>query len=217
MMFRNSRPIARSGTRMSLPVLVLAALFLATSARLTDDRVFPVHAQNAQTANDAHSTPGATTSGWRISVVHGEAMEPTLYNGDIVLGSALGHDHYLPSRGDVVIFIYPNLRTLLYIKRVIGLPGDRVRIHNHHVYVNGRQLDESYVAAEPNYDQDCSYCDLRVPPNDLYVLGDNRNDSSDSHMWGVLPIVNVLGRVILCFWPASHFGFLAEPNYPGVK
>ena len=106
-------------------------------------------------------------------------------------------------RGDVVVFHYPNDPTEDYIKRVVGIPGDVVEIRNRKVFVNGTQIDEPYIKESPEYNGTWV-----VPEQYLFVLGDNRNHSSDSHEWGYVPFENVFGRAFLIYWPLNEFEIL---------
>jgi signal peptidase I len=150
--------------------------------------------------------------------VQGQSMEPTFHNGEYILVDKLTYRFHSPDRGDVVVAEYPLDTSLDYIKRVIGVPGDHVVIQNGHVSVNNVQLNEPYVAAEPDYAaSDCTYCNVQVPKGDLFVMGDNRNNSSDSHVWGFLPIKNVIGRAMLAYWPPPDITLMHQPSYPGLK
>ena len=117
-----------------------------------------------------------------------------------------------PERGDIIVFHYPYAPNDDYIKRVIGVPGDHVQVHDEAVFVNGRRLTEHYIAAPPDYVDD-----KVVPKGYLYVLGDNRDNSSDSHEWGLLPLKDVIGRAVFSYWPLSEASFLQRPSYPSVK
>ena len=110
-------------------------------------------------------------------------------------------------RGDVVVFKYPEEPDRDFIKRVIGLPGETVAVHNGVVSVNGAPLTEPYIASPPAYDGDWV-----VPEGQLFVLGDNRNDSRDSHQWQFLPIENVIGKAVLIYWPPEQWQAI---NYNG--
>ena len=145
--------------------------------------------------------------------VQGQSMEPTLHNHEYILVEKVTYWLHAPQRGDVVVFRYPGDPSVDYIKRVIGLPGDHVQIHDGGVYVNGHRLTEKYIAAPPDY-SGCTYCDVTVPKNDLFVLGDNRDNSSDSHEWGLLPRGNVVGRAWISYWPLPDLSILSEPSYP---
>jgi signal peptidase I len=132
--------------------------------------------------------------------VDGFSMVPTLQNGEYVLVNRLAYMNKIPERGDIIVFVSPQVTSLDLIKRVIGLPGDKVNISNGVVQVNGQVLDEDYIAAAPLYNGEWD-----VPEDNLFVLGDNRNDSSDSHAWGLLPVENVIGKAILIYWPIPEW------------
>jgi signal peptidase I len=154
--------------------------------------------------------------------VDGQSMEPTFHNGEYILVDKLTYRFRSPERGDVVVFTYPKDHTLDYIKRVVGVPGDHVVIRNYHVFVNGHQLSESYIAAEPDYgpgttSAGCPFCDVTVPSGEYFVMGDNRDNSSDSHEWGFLPRNLVIGRAWLSYWPLPDVTIMHQPSYPGVK
>jgi signal peptidase I len=135
--------------------------------------------------------------------VDGFSMIPTLQNGEYVLVNRLAYKMELPVRGDIIVFVSPQSPDLDLIKRVIGLPGDTVKISAGKVEVNGQVLNEPYIAAAPIYNGEWS-----VPEGSLFVLGDNRNDSSDSHAWGLLPIKNVIGKAILIYWPIPEWNLI---------
>jgi len=107
-------------------------------------------------------------------------------------------------RGDLVVFHYPLDPTQSYIKRIVGLPGDRVEIVAGDVYVNRARLDEPYVLAE-NRDHDDMPPRI-VPPDDYFVLGDHRNSSSDSRSWGFVNRGNIFGKAVLVYWPFEKIG-----------
>jgi signal peptidase I len=138
--------------------------------------------------------------------VDGFSMQPTLENGEFVLVNRLAYQFGEPERGDIIVF-----RSLLapedLIKRVIGLPGDVIQIENGVVTINGITIDEPYIAAHPYYSGT-----WEVPPDKLFVLGDNRNDSSDSHSWGFLPMENIIGKAVLVYWPFENFMVLEHGN-----
>jgi signal peptidase I len=135
--------------------------------------------------------------------VDGSSMEPTLHSGEFMIVNRLAYRLGSPQIGDVVVFHYPGNPEQEYIKRVIGLPGDRVVIANGQVTVNGQVLDEPYIAAPPEYEDD-----RIVPLDTLYVLGDNRNNSSDSHSWGTVALDQVIGKAILVYWPPAEWGLV---------
>lgn len=134
------------------------------------------------------------------------SMEPTLMPGEFILVNKLAYRMGEFSRGDIIVFHYPPNPQEDYIKRVIGIPGDEVRIGNQSVLVNGYELEEPYISAEPQYDGT-----WKVPPGFLFVLGDNRNQSSDSHSWGFVPVENVVGKALVVYWPFSELKLLSQP------
>ncbi len=129
--------------------------------------------------------------------VDGFSMVPTLQNGEFVLVNRLAYRFDVHHRGDIVVFHFPlDPASQDLIKRVIGLPGDNISVSGGIVHVNGQPLSEPYIAAAPLYTGD-----WLVPPDELFVLGDNRNDSSDSHAWGMLPMKEIVGKAIFIYWP----------------
>jgi signal peptidase I len=132
--------------------------------------------------------------------VDGFSMNPTLQNGEYILVNRLAYKTGHPERGDIIVFSYPADEGQDLIKRVIGLPGETVKINNGMVTINGQELDEPYIAQDPLY-----YGEWTVPDGYLFVLGDNRNDSRDSHQWGLLPLENVIGKSVLIYWPPPEW------------
>lgn len=135
--------------------------------------------------------------------VDGFSMIPTLQDGEFILVNRLAYKFAEPKRGEIIVFRSPVVPDEDLIKRVIGLPGDTVEINDGNVYVNDTMLDEPYIAAEPIYSGK-----WQVVDGYLFVLGDNRNDSSDSHSWGLVPMSNVVGRSILIYWPFDQWDIL---------
>lgn len=132
-------------------------------------------------------------------LVDGFSMRPTLDNGEYVLVNKIAFRSSLPEYGDIIVFHFPVDPNQDFIKRVIGLPGDDIFIRGGKVIVNDYSLEEPYIAASPLYDGHWT-----VPEGQLFVLGDNRNNSSDSHSWGPVPMENVVGKAILVYWPPPN-------------
>jgi signal peptidase I len=135
--------------------------------------------------------------------VDGLSMLPTLQDGEFVLVNRLAYRLGAPAHGDIIVFRSVTQPNLDLIKRVVGLPQDHIRIADDLVFINGKVLAEPYVNAQPRYSGEWS-----VPEGFLFVLGDNRNDSSDSHAWGLLPIQNVIGKAILIYWPPTEWSLI---------
>jgi signal peptidase I len=134
------------------------------------------------------------------------SMLPTLRAGDFVIVSRVAYWIGSPGRGDVIIFHYPpDPDREPYIKRVIGLPGDTVRVTQGTVLVNDHALIEPYINADPSYEGVWT-----VPEGNLFVLGDNRNSSSDSHQWGMVPLENVIGKAEVVYWPPAEWKLLNQ-------
>jgi signal peptidase I len=137
--------------------------------------------------------------------VDGASMEPTLQSGEFVIVNKLAYVLGEPKIGDVIVFHFPRDPEQEYIKRVIGLPGDHVEIKEGKVFVNGEPLEEEYIAASPVYTYN-----VDVPSDQLFVLGDNRNNSSDSHSWGPVPMEYVVGKAVLIYWPPTQWGVISQ-------
>ena len=139
--------------------------------------------------------------------VYNISMQPTLYEGNLLVVNKFAYKLGTPKRGDIVIFHYQGTPTEDYIKRVIGLPGDTVNISNGVVQVNGQTLTEPYIAALPKYTGT-----WMVPEGELFVLGDNRNLSSDSHEWGFVKQEWIVGKAVLVYWPLDRIRVLTSQN-----
>jgi signal peptidase I len=149
--------------------------------------------------------------------VEGTSMEPGLTDNERIFINKFTYRFGLGGieRGDTVVFQYPYDPQKSYIKRVIGLPGDRIRIVGGQVFVNGRALVEDYVPKE--YRDAVSWPptapgevpeEREVPPGDYFVLGDHRSSSSDSRSWGWVPRDNIYGKAVFIYWPLDKIGRL---------
>lgn len=137
--------------------------------------------------------------------VDGSSMEPSLHHNELILVNRLAYQFGEPARGDVVVFRFPRDPEQEYIKRIIGLPGDTIEIRDHQVFVNGILLEEPYIAAPTNQSGVWT-----VPEDRYFVLGDNRNDSSDSRAWGTVPEEYLIGKAIFIYWPPEEWGIIAH-------
>jgi signal peptidase I len=133
------------------------------------------------------------------------SMQPTLFPGDYVIVNRIIYKFTKgPQRGDVIVFKYPpNPDAIPYIKRVIGLPGDQVHIADGKVFINGQLMLEPWLKVTTNRGGDWS-----VPASQFFVMGDNRNNSSDSRSWGFVPYENIIGRAELIYLPPQHWALL---------
>lgn len=130
------------------------------------------------------------------------AMLPTLEIGDRLIINKLDYRFKLPQRKDIIVFNpIPELQQRNYkdpfIKRIIGLPGETIQVKAGKVYINNQPLPENYISEPPTY----QFGPVRVPPHSYFVLGDNRNNSFDSHYWGFVPKEYIIGRASKIFWP----------------
>ena len=140
----------------------------------------------------------------RTPQVSGLSMAPHIASGEIVIINTMAYRVGAPVRGDIIAFHHDGPTPEIFIKRVIGLPGDRIAIDRGKVFVNGAPLSEPYV----RYPDERSFHEVTVPPGSLYVLGDNRADSDDSRFWGFVAENQVLGKALAGVWPLGHLGAL---------
>lgn len=138
-----------------------------------------------------------------------DSMLPTLQVGDRLVVEKISYHFHPPVKGDIVVFDPPQqlqvqgyAKNQAFIKRVIATPGQTIEIHNGKVYLNNQPLNENYIAEPANYQMGA----VQVPEDQLFVMGDNRNNSNDSHVWGFLPKQNVIGHASYRFWPPSRVG-----------
>ncbi len=134
-----------------------------------------------------------------------DSMLPTLDVGDHLIIDKITYRFEKPRRDDIVVFNPPRAsgyagKGEAFIKRVIGLPGETVAVHGGKVWINGKALVEPYELQPPAY----TMPPIKLGPNQLFVMGDNRNDSDDSHIWGPLPMKNIIGRAIVRYWPPDR-------------
>jgi len=136
----------------------------------------------------------------QVTVVRGASMEPTLHNNERLIADKISFRFESPDRSEIIIFRPPLEIKRNYIKRIIGISGDKVEIINGEIYLNDKKLEESYI-------KNRSYENMPptiVPDNSFFVLGDNRPNSSDSRYWGFVPRKNVVGKAWVIFWPLNR-------------
>jgi len=164
--------------------------------------------------------------------VEGASMDPTLHTGQYLLINKVLYaraDGTLlesvvpdrtpqdtpsfifggPQRGEVIVFLSPGQTDKDFIKRVIGLPGETIRIVNGQVFINGKPLDEPYITHHASYDMESKV----IPPGNYFVLGDNRPNSSDSHLGWFVPANNLIGKAWVSYWPPTDWGVMTAAAY----
>jgi signal peptidase I len=137
--------------------------------------------------------------------VEGTSMEPRLQPQDRLFVNKFMYYFSDIRRGDIVVFWYPKDRSQSFIKRVVGLPGDRVEIRSGTVWVNGQRLSEPYL---PEWVGVKSHPPEVIPPQHYFVMGDHRNSSSDSRDWGTVPRQNIFGEAVFLYWPFPRMGLV---------
>ncbi|NLM41622.1 MAG: signal peptidase I [Firmicutes bacterium] len=145
----------------------------------------------------------------RAYTVNGDSMLPTLHHGERLLVDKISYRFIEPSRGEIIVFKNPSNPSEQFVKRVIGLPGDKVAISQGVVYINDQPIEEDYILAPPRI----GFAPQIVPEGTYFVLGDNRNNSEDSRFSrvGFLPKELIIGRAIWRYWPLSKISLMPRP------
>lgn len=154
-------------------------------------------------------------------VVDGSSMEPTFHNREYLMVEKLNFALHKPNRGDIVVFRYPVDPRLNYVKRIVGLPGDRMEISGGKVTIfnnnnpSGMSLSESYIptTVQTKVTGDTIKHTWVVDAKSYFVLGDNREHSDDSRSWGLVPEQNIIGKVWITVYPFDNFGLVHHANY----
>ena len=142
------------------------------------------------------------------------SMEPNFQQGECIMVNKVSYHSSGPQRGQVIIFNPPFESEYPFIKRVIGLPGETVEIKDGKVFINGTALEEDeYIKERPNYTMPAT----EVPENEYFVLGDNRNNSNDSHTGWTVPRDNIIGKAWFIYWPPSKWGVVKHYSYPELN
>ncbi len=152
-------------------------------------------------------------------VVEGSSMEPNFHNGEYLLVDKVSYRIGEPKRGDVIVLHPPSAPQLNYIKRIIALPGEQIDIRNGQIFVNQAQIDEPYIPNEQTLvrNQQAANLSQKLGSNEYFVLGDNRDHSSDSREWGMVPRENIIGRAMLVVFPAKNFGLVFHQSYGSIE
>lgn len=133
-------------------------------------------------------------------------MEPSLYTGDRIIVNRLAYRLGEPKPGDVMVFKYPLDTSIDYVKRVVAVEGDTVEARNNVLYINGQpQEPADYLAPDTVYND---FGPIEVPDNNYFMMGDNRNISSDSRVWGTVESSLIIGKAIFVYWPPHNIGLI---------
>ncbi|MFH1714157.1 MAG: signal peptidase I [Candidatus Nealsonbacteria bacterium] len=147
-------------------------------------------------------------------LVDGQSMEPNFEHRDYLIVDELSYRFREPQRGEVIVFKYPNNPAVRYIKRIIGLPGETIEVQDGKVVVfneeGGMILRESYI---PDSTETTGSLKIALAKDEYFVLGDNREASSDSRRWGTVPKDNIIGQVFLRLWPITSLEKISAPVY----
>lgn len=144
------------------------------------------------------------------------SMEPNLQIGDRILAYKFLYGLKNVKRGDIIVFKFPLDPRKDFIKRVIGLPGDIIKVENKEIYVNGKQLSEPYIVHGDKWNSGFprdEYPPTPVPAGSLFMLGDNRDSSDDSRYWGFVPAKNIVGEAFLVYWPLWRIRIMGGFSY----
>lgn len=153
---------------------------------------------------------------FQLFIVDGQSMEPTLHDHQMLLVDKLSYFYRQPARGEIIVFQNPNEKQTNFIKRVIGLPGDTVAIHNNQIFIyneenpDGIKINEDYISPDhpTNGNQE-----FTVGQDEVFVLGDNRTNSQDSRVIGSIDYELILGRALFTYWPIKDAFWIFTPEY----
>jgi signal peptidase I len=148
--------------------------------------------------------------------VDGMSMEPTLHDQEYIIVNKAAYVFRAPQRGDVIVFAFPLDTRVDYVKRIIAIPGDVISVVGEKVTVDGVTLRESYVNPTDPFNPFPSISNRPVPPNDYFVMGDNRGNSSDSRQWNFVPRQNIIGQATFVYWPLDEGNLGLLPDYASV-
>lgn len=148
--------------------------------------------------------------------VRGNSMYPNFHDGEYLLTDKISYRFGLPKRGDVIIFKAPKNEEYEYIKRIVGLPEEKIKISEGKIFINDQAINEFYLPQEFQTRAGTFFPEnqtIAVTENEYFVLGDNRSHSSDSRDWGPVPKENIVGKAWLRYWPLAKIGLIKEIEY----
>lgn len=175
---------------MTIKLRYCALALIIVAAAVTSNTKY--HSNPYETASD---TFRGRVLGFEIFRIPSNSMQPTLVPGDNIFVSTRAYQTQSPELNDVIIFLYPKDRGINYVKRLIGLPGDTVRIENFNVYVNGKIINQTYLDKKLVQKPFSRFMkELTIPQGKLFVLGDNRDNSNDGRFFGLVDKADVIGK-----------------------
>jgi len=143
----------------------------------------------------------------RTFYIPSSSMKPTLVPNDYILVNEFIYRFAEPKRGDIIVFKPPNKENPPdYIKRIVGMENETLEVKDNKVYINGEPQDEPFIPDDQK--PDYQYGPVKIPPGHFFAMGDNRNNSEDSHIWGFLPRQNIVGKAFIVFWPPTRVKIL---------
>jgi len=145
-----------------------------------------------------------------IFVVEGASMEPNFKNGEYLIINRISYFLQNPKRGDVTVLKFPGRLQEKYIKRIVGLPNETLEIKDNAVYIDGKKIREDYLPSSVNTQPDMT---IRLSKNEYFVMGDNRENSNDSRIWGICPKENLIGKAIFILYPLASWNTVPVPSY----
>ncbi len=146
----------------------------------------------------------------QVFIVKGISMDPNFADSELILVNRISYYFTAPSRGDSIVFIFPGTKSDKYIKRIIGLPGETISISDNEIKINGQRIQEDYI---PKNFQTFGGVNTHLKSDQFFVLGDNRELSNDSRIWGPLTRNQIIGRAQLIFYPLSKIKWLEKQSY----
>jgi signal peptidase I len=150
-------------------------------------------------------------------IVEGSSMEPNFHDREYIVIDKASYRFREPHRGEVIVFHPPNDPSQNYIKRIIGLPGDTVEIKEEDVYINNKKVDEPYLGESNHATNDGHQkAPITLAAGEYFVLGDNRQHSSDSREWGILDKASIEGRTWFIAYPPQNFQLVTPPTYQAI-
>jgi len=146
-------------------------------------------------------------------IIDGSSMEPSFHQDEYLLVDKLSYRFNQPNRGDIVILIPPDDRNKDYIKRIIGLPGDLIKIDGHSISINNKKIDEKYIRESLANSQVNYYLEKKLTDDEYFVMGDNRDNSKDSRSFGAIHKSDIVGRTFLVILPTKSFRLVKHYKY----